>query len=197
MHSATRCQNRDNRFRPLANGLTLAAVCLLLYISPAATSLAADLLPAPALTLIWHASTSTNVANYKIYYGTTAGRYTQSVAAGPLTQATITGLTPGTTYFLAATATDDAGLESGYSIEVAFVVPAGRPDQSQPELSLLRSGTDSVLQWPTNYAGFKLQWSTSPVEGWTDLTSSPTISGTNYTCTSTSSADRQYYRLTK
>ena len=197
MHSATRCQNRDNRFRPLANGLTLAAVCLLLYISPAATSLAADLLPAPALTLIWHASTSTNVANYKIYYGTTAGRYTQSVAAGPLTQATITGLTPGTTYFLAATATDDAGLESGYSIEVAFVVPAGRPDQSQPELSLLRSGTDSVLQWPTNYAGFKLQWSLSPVEGWTDLTSSPSISGTNYTCTSTSSADRQYYRLTK
>ena len=197
MHSSTRCQNRDNRFRPLANGLTLAAVGLLLYISPAATSLAADLLPAPALTLIWHASTSTNVANYKIYYGTTAGRYTQSVAAGPLTQATITGLTPGTTYFLAATATDDAGLESGYSIEVAFVVPAGRPDQSQPELSLLRSGTDSVLQWPTNYAGFKLQWSTSPVEGWTDLTSSPSISGTNYTCTSTSSADRQYYRLTK
>ena len=197
MHSTTRYQNCGNRFRPLANGLTLAAVCLLLYISPAATSLAEDLLPTPTLTLSWIASTSTNVTNYKIYYGTTSGSYTQAVSAGPLTQATITGLTPGTTYFLAATATDDAGLESGYSIEVAFVVPAGRPDQGQPELSLLRSGTDSVLQWSTNYAGFTLQWSTSPVEGWTDLTSSPSISGTNYTCTSTSSADLQYYRLMK
>jgi hypothetical protein len=197
VHNATRYQNCDDRFRPLANGLTLTAVCLLLYISPAATSLAADALPAPTLTLSWIASTSTNVANYKIYYGTTSGSYTQAVSAGPLTQATITGLTPGTTYFLAATASDDAGLESGYSIEISFVVPAGRPDQNLPELSLLRAGTDSVLQWSTNYTGFTLQWSTSPVEGWTNLTSSPSISGSYYTSTNTSSADLQFYRLMK
>jgi hypothetical protein len=197
VHSATRYQKGDSQFRPLANGLRLAAVCLLLYISPAATSLAADSLPAPTLTLNWIASTSTNVTNYKIYYGTTSGSYTQAVLAGPLTQATITGLTPGTTYFLAATAFDDAGLESGYSIEISFVVPAGRPDQSLPELSLLRAGTDSVLQWPTNYPGFTLQWSTSPAGGWTNLTSSPSISGYYFTCTNTSSAALQYYRLMK
>jgi hypothetical protein len=197
VHNATRYQNGDNRYRPLANGLTLAAVCLLLYISPAATGLAADALPAPTLTLSWIASTSTNVANYKIYYGTTSGSYTQAVSAGPLTQTTITGLTPGTTYFLAATASDDAGLESGYSIEISFVVPAGRPDQSLPELSLLRAGTDLVLQWPTNYAGFTLQWSTSPVGGWTNLTSSPSISGSYFTFTNTVAAALQYYRLMK
>ena len=197
VHSATRYQNSDNRFRPLANGLMFAAVCLLLYISPAATSLAVDSLPGPTLTLSWSASTSTNVANYKIYYGTTSGSYTQVVSAGPLTQTTITGLTPGTTYFLAATASDDAGVESLYSNEISFVVPAGRPDQSLPELSLFRAGTDSVLQWPTNYPGFTLQWSSSPAGGWTNLTSSPSISGGYFTYTNTSSASPQYYRLSK
>jgi hypothetical protein len=174
-----------------------AAVCLLICISPAATSLVADSLPAPTLTLSWDASTSTNVVNYKIYYGTTSGSYTQAVSAGQVTQTTITGLTSGTTYFLAATATDDAGLESGYSNEISFVVPAGRPDQSLPELSLLRSGTDAVLQWPTNYPGFTLQWSASPTGGWTNLTSSPSISGNYFTSTNTSSAALQYYRLMK
>jgi hypothetical protein len=197
MHSATRCPNCDDWFRPRANGLMLAAVCLLLYISPAATSPAADSPPGPTLTLSWFASTSTNVANYTIYYGTTSGSYTQAVSAGPLTQTTITGLTPGTTYFLVATAADDAGLESGYSNEISFVVPAGRPDQNLPELSLLRSGADSVLQWPTNYPGFTLQWSTSPVGGWTNLTSSPSISGSYFTCTNTVPAALQYYRLMK
>jgi hypothetical protein len=197
VHNATRYQNCGNRFRPLANGLALATVCLLFYISPATTSLAADPLSGPTLTLSWQASTSTNVANYKVYYGTTRGSYTQAVSAGPLTQATITGLTPGTTYFLAVTASDDAELESGYSNEISFVVPAGRPDQGQPELSLLRVGNDSVLQWSIDYAGFTLQWSASPVGEWTDLTSSPSISGSFFTYTNMAAAAQQFYRLMK
>ena len=197
MHNATRYQNCGNRFPSPANGLIIAAVCLLAYISPAATGHADDLPPGPTLTLSWEASTSTNFATYSIYYGTNSGSYTQVVSAGQATQTKITGLTPGTTYFLAATATDDAGLESAYSTEIAFVVPAGRPDQSLPELSLLRSGTDSVLQWPTNYPGFTLQWSDSPAGGWTSVTSSPSILGNYFTCTNTSSAALEYYRLMK
>ena len=197
VHSVTRYQNPGKRFQPLANGLRLAAVCVLLYNSPVATSLAADSLPTSTLTLAWDASTDTNIANYKLYYGTISGSYTQVVSAGPVTQTTITGLTPGTTYFLAVTASDSTGLESAYSNEISFAVPAGRPDQSLPALSLLRAGTDSVLEWPTNYPGFTLQWSSSPAGAWTDLTSSPSISGSYFNFTNTSSAALQYYRLMK
>jgi fibronectin type 3 domain-containing protein len=166
-------------------------VCILLYISPAATSFADN----PTLTLSWDASTSTNVANYKIYFGTASGSYTQTVSAGPVTQTTITGLMPGTTYFLAATACADNGLESAYSKEISFILPAGRPDQSQPELSLLQAGTESVLRWPTNYSGFTLQWSSSPAGEWTDLASDPSISGDYFTYRDTASAGQRYYRL--
>ena len=195
MHSTTRYQNLDKRLQILANGLGLGAVCFLLCFSPAATSLAADAGPTATLTLSWNPSTSTNVANYKIYYGMTSGNYTQVVSAGQVPQTTITGLTSGTTYFLAATASDDAGLESSYSNEIAFVVPAGRPDQSLPELSLLRSSTKSVLRWSTNYSGFTLQWSSSPGGKWTSLGSNAPISGSYFACTNTASVAQQYYRL--
>jgi fibronectin type 3 domain-containing protein len=170
-------------------------VCILLYLNPAATSLA-NLPPSTSsVTLTWTASTSTNVTSYQIYYGTTSGSYTHVVAAGDVTQTTITGLTPGTTYFLAATSSDDASLESLYSNEVAFVVPAGRPDGSLPELSLSRAGSNSVLQWPANFPGYTLQWSTSPAGEWTDLTFSPSNSGSCFAYTNTTSAAQQYYRL--
>ena len=146
MLNATRYQNINKRLQPLANGLKFAAICGLLYFSAAATSVAADPPPTPTLTLAWGASASTNVTNYTIYYGTTSGSYTQAVSAGQVTQTTITGLMPGNTYFLAATATDDAGLESLYSNEILFVVPAGRPDLSLPGLSLQRAGADSIVQ---------------------------------------------------
>jgi len=185
----------DERLQPAAKGLRLAVVCILLCLNPAATSLANTPSSTASVTLTWTASTSTNVASYQIYYGTTSGSYTHVVAAGNVTQTTITGLTPGTIYYLAATSSDDANLESQYSNEIVFVVPAGRPEESLPELSLLRTGSNSVLQWPANCPGYTLQWSTSPAGEWTDLTSSPSNSGSCFAYTNTTSAEQQYYRL--
>lgn len=185
----------DERLQPAANSLRLAVVCILLYLTPAATSLAASPSSTSSVTLTWVASTSTNVTSYDVYYGTTSGSYTQVVSAGDVTQMTITGLTPGTTYFFAATSSDDASLESLYSNEIEVVVPAGRPDGSLPELSLSRAGSNSVLQWPTNFPGYTLQWSTSPAGAWTDLTSSPSNSGSYFAYTNTTSAAQGYYRL--
>ena len=82
-----------------------------------------------------------------------------------------------------------------YSNEIAFAVPAGRPEESLPELSLSRAGSNSVLQWPTNFSGYTLQWSTSPAGAWTDLTSSPSNSGSCFAYTNTTSAAQGYYRL--
>jgi fibronectin type 3 domain-containing protein len=179
----------------MASGLRLAAVFSLLYLCPAATSRADNAVYTGTLTLGWDASTSTNVANYNVYYGTTSRGYTQTVSAGNTTQATISGLTPGTTYFFAATAVDALGLESDYSSEISFAVPAGGPGQTVPSLTLSRSGTRSVVQWSTNYAGFTLQWSSTLSGTWTSLGSNAPVSGGYFTYTNTTSATRRYYRL--
>ncbi|MCU0977240.1 MAG: putative Ig domain-containing protein [Steroidobacteraceae bacterium] len=61
-------------------------------------------------------STLTNLAGYRIHYGTSPGSYTQRITIGNagITSAVIEGLAPGTWYF-AATAYDTAGVESDYS----------------------------------------------------------------------------------
>ena len=192
MHSTTRYQSLDKPLQPLSNGLRLAAVCISLCLSPAATSLAENLLPPASLMLAWDACASTNVMNYKIYYGTDSGNYPQVVSVGQVTQTTITGFTPGTTYYFAATASDSTGLESAFSTEISFTVPLG-----QPTLSLSLTGTKSVVKWPTNYSGFTLQWSSSPAGSWTDLTSNPPKSGSNFAYTNTTSTALCYYRLKK
>jgi hypothetical protein len=60
----------------------------------------------------------TDLAGYKIYYGTAAGAYDQAIDVGNVTTYTLTGLSPGQTYYIAATAYDTSKVESGYSNEV-------------------------------------------------------------------------------
>ena len=167
-------------------------ICILALINPAATSLGDSAPATSSVTLGWDASAGTNVAGYMIYYGTASGSYTQMAPAGLATQTTISGLTVGTTYFFTATAADSTGLESEYSNEISFTVPA-----PQPELRLARTGTQSVVRWPTNFPGYTLQWSSSPTGAWANLTSSPPSSGTNFAYTNTASAARRFYRLKK
>lgn len=61
------------------------------------------------------------IANFKLYYGTSSGNYSNSVTVGRVHSYTLTGLSNGTKYF-AATAIDNNGVESDYSNEVTKVV---------------------------------------------------------------------------
>ena len=61
----------------------------------------------------------TNIAGYKVYSGTACRNYTNSFYVGNTTNATITGLTDGATYYCAATVVNTAGLESDYSVEAS------------------------------------------------------------------------------
>jgi CxxC motif-containing protein (DUF1111 family) len=59
---------------------------------------------ANALTLSWNPSTTPSVLGYRIYYGTDASNLDQTTDVANVNSATITGLTPETTYYFAIVA---------------------------------------------------------------------------------------------
>jgi hypothetical protein len=71
--------------------------------------------------LAWDANTEPALAGYKIYVGASSRNYDHSVDVGNSTEYTVTGLADGQTYYLAATAYDTDGNESGYSNEVNWM----------------------------------------------------------------------------
>lgn len=81
-----------------------------------------------SITLAWDkpdansdGSDLTDLAGYKIYYGTSSSNYTQSIDVGQITSAVISNLSPGTWCF-ATTAYDTAGNESNYSNEACKTI---------------------------------------------------------------------------
>lgn len=85
------------------------------------------LLSRPALaanvTVAWTPSANPAVNGYIVYYGTGKRLYSQSVTVGNVTNAAITGLATGKTYYFAVTSFDAASKQSTYSTEVSFAVP--------------------------------------------------------------------------
>ncbi len=107
----------------------LVSLLLLVFISDA---MAAD------IPLAWDANTEADLAGYKVYYGTTSGAYGTPIVIGKQTTYTITGLSAGT-YYIAVTAFNTSGLESGFSNEVSTTI-AGTPSTSKCDIN----GTGTV-----------------------------------------------------
>ncbi|HXW68039.1 MAG TPA: S-layer homology domain-containing protein, partial [Dissulfurispiraceae bacterium] len=78
----------------------------------------------------------TDLAGYKVYYGTVSGDYTQNVNVGNVTNYTVSNLAAGTYYFAVA-AYDTSGNQSTYSNQVSTTIPA------QVTLTVGDSGTGS------------------------------------------------------
>ncbi len=98
-------------------------------------------------TLSWEPPTTnadgtplTDLAGYKIYYGTSANNYSQNIDVGNVTTYTIDNLTEGLTYYFVATAYDTSGNESEYSNEVNKFISSIPPVQ-QYNLTVSRGGT--------------------------------------------------------
>ena len=70
-----------------------------------------------------------DVMGSNIYYGVACGVYNNkiSVVGSTSTNATVTGLVQGTTYYFAATAVDALGVESPFSNETTYSVPSNAP----------------------------------------------------------------------
>jgi hypothetical protein len=77
------------------------------------------------VTLAWNANAPNTIAGYHLYYGGTTKSYTNVVDSGGSTTVAITNLSGGSTYYFAVTAYDDIGLESDFSNEISYTVPAG------------------------------------------------------------------------
>jgi len=68
-----------------------------------------------------------------------------------------------------------------------------------PLLSATKANNQILVAWPTNYAGFTLQWSpdlNSPAN-WTNITSNPSVLGAQFVVTNAASSNAQFFRLKK
>mgnify|MGYP001582576303 CR=1 FL=1 len=84
---------------------------------------------AGSLTASWTANTESDLAGYKVYYGTATKTYGAPIDVGKVvTTYTVTELTEQKTYYFAVTAYDTAGNQSGFSNEASGTVP----DQTPP-----------------------------------------------------------------
>ena len=100
-------------------------------------------------TLSWNPNSESDLAGYKVYWGTSTGSYQWSLDVKDVNSYTISNLTEGESYFFAATAYDFTGNESGYSNEVSYDVPI--PDTTPPADP---TGTDvkgvNIITWNEN-----------------------------------------------
>jgi len=76
------------------------------------------------VVLSWSANSDPDLKGYKIYYGTSINNYNYSLNVVNATSCVISGLTPGKTYYFAATAYNTIGDESDYSNHVSKYIPS-------------------------------------------------------------------------
>ena len=76
--------------------------------------------PTVSARLTWDPNSEPDLAGYRVYYGTKTLTYTNMTDVGSAVNLAIPGLVPGVTYFFAVTAYNQLGLESDYSLEVAY-----------------------------------------------------------------------------
>lgn len=84
---------------------------------------------ANAVTVIaeWNPNTESDLAGYKLYYGTSSGNYTTTIDVGNVVTHTIPDLATGAIYYFAVTAYDTSDNESGYSNEASLDLMAPLP----------------------------------------------------------------------
>ncbi len=132
-------------------------------------------LQAAQVTVAWDPETDTGLAGYKLYYGTQSKNYSLFIDAGNSTTVQVPNLQSGTTYYLAATAYDSTGLESGYSNEISYTVPASCTYSISPSSQTFTSsggaGTISVTTQGS------CSW-TATSGSWVTVTSGGSGSGT-------------------
>ena len=74
-----------------------------------------------SLNLAWNANTESDLAGYRIYYGTSSGNYTSVKEPGKVTSYGLSDLNEGTRYYITMSAFDTSLNESQKSVEITGV----------------------------------------------------------------------------
>lgn len=102
------------------------------------------------VSLTWDSVPDSRVARYEVHFGTASGVYESQVATAT-TATSVSGLTPGSTYYFAARACDSSGSTcSGFSNEIRATVSTGAEPTN---LAAKRSVTASSIENSTLVAG--------------------------------------------
>ena len=100
-----------------ALGIRLRSLLLIAsHLLPVAQGLAAS------ATLGWDANTEPDISGYELRYGESSGNYTSTLQVGKTTEASVSNLTEGKTYYFAVVAFNTSGLASAPSNEVVHQV---------------------------------------------------------------------------
>ncbi|MEW6097031.1 MAG: CARDB domain-containing protein [bacterium] len=116
-------------------------------IRPQTTTLVCVINPAQdgKLNLLWTLGTETDLAGFRIYYGTEAGIYTNSFDTGTIaTVCTLSSLTNGVCYYIAISAYDKAGNEGGKSNE-GIGTPTAQLSRIEIEAATTTIRADDIL----------------------------------------------------
>ncbi len=114
-------------------------------------SLIARVSEAESVRLAWNSNPEPDIAGYRLFWGPlNSGATARDV--GNTTQAEITDLTPGSTYYFYVTAYNTSGLESDPSTNITYTVPSGPPPIGvQTEAALVRTDEITSGSWKAAY----------------------------------------------
>jgi hypothetical protein len=151
-----------------------------------------------SVTLAWDANTDTDVAGYRVHYGTAPGNYAYILDVGNNTSAVLPNLYDGTTYFFVVTAYNST-LESQPSNEITFTSPGAPPKVAVSSMARVSGGTVQLSLaasgWAGPSGGVHVYYSNDLVT-WTWLKDVNLTAGTAVISDpGASTANRRFYRL--
>jgi uncharacterized repeat protein (TIGR03803 family) len=87
----------------------------------------------------------------------------------------------------------------GFGNGTVFSLSLGSASAPAPTLTIVPSGANVILTWPTNAAGYTLQARTNlnPSVNWSNASPAPVIVGIQYTVTNSAGTGNKFYRLMK
>jgi hypothetical protein len=160
--------------RPLAAAL-LTGLAVLAFSAPSAF--------AGTATLVWDPVSDSDLAGYRLYWGTSPGNYPNNVDVGNVTTHTLTNLTDCTIYYFAVKAYDTTGnLSAAFSNELSGMarptVTAATPSsatQGTTGLNVVLTGTNFRTGATVSFSGTGITVNSVAVSSCTSVTANITL----------------------